>query len=180
LSYQTSFFRRGRFRRGITIHMFQLDTSRTVGAIGTTLMIHIKVQFHQSISSLGQPSPEGVIDWPPAPWRILRAILAGSYNVALSDKHQPTLKALLHKLASASLYSAAHIPTFSTAVSPSGESKTAKVGPGKVLVALLMSSTQNALYIHYPLTLETEELVLSLCLSGLTYLVAKSRLQLLL
>jgi len=25
--------------------MFQLDTSRTVGAIGTTLMIHIKVQF---------------------------------------------------------------------------------------------------------------------------------------
>jgi len=44
-----------------------------------------------------------------------------------------------------------------------------------------MSSTQNALYIHYPLTLlETEELVLSLCLSGLTYFGRKSRLQLLL
>jgi len=42
-------------------HMFQLDTSRTVGAIGTTLMIHIKV--HSTPINikpcLGQPSPKG-------------------------------------------------------------------------------------------------------------------------
>jgi CRISPR-associated protein Csb2 len=140
-------------------------------------MIHIKVQFHTNqyqACAWGNHHSEGVIDWPPAPWRILRAILAGSYNVALSDKHQPTLKALLHKLASA-LPSYTLPPTTyiqHRSPRPQVNLKTAKVGPGKVLYSagLLMSSTQNALYIHYPLTLlETEELVLSLCLSGLTY-----------
>jgi CRISPR-associated protein Csb2 len=140
-------------------------------------MIHIKIQFHTNqyqACAWGNHHSEGVIDWPPAPWRILRAIVAGSYNVALPERHQPTLKALLHKLASVPPSYTLPPTTYIQHRSPRPQVnlKTAKVGPGKVLYSagLLMSSTQNTLYIHYPVTLlDTEELVLSLCLSGLTY-----------
>ena len=140
-------------------------------------MIHILVQFHTNqyqACAWGNHHSEGVIDWPPAPWRVLRAIVAGSYNVALSEKHQPTLKALLHKLAS--VFPSYTLPPTTyiqhRSPRPQVDLKTAKVGPGKILYSagLLMSSLQNTLYIHWPVTLlETEELVLSLCLSGLTY-----------
>lgn len=140
-------------------------------------MIHIKVQFHTNqyqACAWGNHHSEGVIDWPPAPWRVLRAVVAGSYNVALSEKHQPTLKALVHKLAS--VFPSYTLPPTTyiqhRSPRPQVDLKTAKVGPGKILYSagLLMSSLQNTLYVHWPVTLlETEELVLSLCLSGLTY-----------
>jgi CRISPR-associated protein Csb2 len=140
-------------------------------------MIHIKIQFHTNqyqACAWGNHHAEGVIDWPPAPWRILRSLVAGAYNANLLERHQPTFKALLHKLASA-LPSYTLPPTTYTqhrSPRPQVNLKTAKVGPGKTLYSagLLMSSDQNDLYIHWPVTLsETEELVLSLCLSGLTY-----------
>jgi|GEM_PF-1719679 len=146
-------------------------------------MIHIKVEFHThqyQACAWGNHHSEGVIDWPPAPWRILRSLVAGSYHVNLSARYQPTLKALLHKLA-AVLPSYTLPPTTyiqHRSPRPQVNLKTAKVGPGKILYSagLLMSNTQNqnSLYIHWPVALsETEELVLSLCLSGLTYLGRK-------
>lgn len=144
-------------------------------------MIYIKIQFHTNqyqACAWGNHHAEGVIDWPPAPWRILRAIVAGHYNVGLSDKYLPTLKAVLHKLG-------AVLPSYTLppvtyiqhrSPRPQVNLKTAKVGPGKTLYSagLVMSSAQNELYVHWPVTLsETEELVLSLCLSGLTYLGRK-------
>jgi CRISPR-associated protein Csb2 len=140
-------------------------------------MIYLKVQFHTNqyqACAWGNHHSEGVIDWPPAPWRILRAIVAGSYNIALLAKHQQILKALLHKLAS-SLPNYTLPPTTyiqHRSPRPQVDLKTVKIGPGKTLYSagLLMSSNQNILYIHWPVTLsETEELVFSLCLSGLTY-----------
>ena len=150
-------------------------------------MIHIKVEFHTNqyqACAWGNHHSEGVIDWPPAPWRILRSLVAGSYHVRLADKYQPTLKALLHKLAavlpSYTLPQTTYIQHRSPR--PQVDSKSAQVRPGKVLYAagLLMSGSQNeaddqnVLYIHLPVALsESEELVLSLCLSGLTYLGRK-------
>lgn len=140
-------------------------------------MIHIKVEFHTNqyqACAWGNHHSEGVIDWPPAPWRVLRAIVAGGYNINLSDKHQSTLKALLHKLASV-LPSYTLPPTTyiqHRSPRPQVNLKTAKVDPGKILYSagLLMSNDQNGLYIHWSVALsETEELLLSLCLSGLTY-----------
>lgn len=140
-------------------------------------MIYIKVQFHTNqyqACAWGHHHSEGVIDWPPAPWRLLRAIAAGSYSVSLLDRYQPTLKALLHKLA-------AVLPSYTLppvtyiqhrSPRPQVNKKSAKVGPGKDLYSagLLMSSSQNVIYIHWPVTLsETEELVLGLCLAGVTY-----------
>jgi len=140
-------------------------------------MLYLKVEFHTNqyqACAWGNHHSEGVIDWPPAPWRILRAIVAGSYNVVLLAKHQQTLKALLHRLAS-SLPSYTLPPTTyiqHRSPRPQVNLKTVKIGPGKTLYSagLLMSSNQNILYIHWPITLsETEELVFSLCLSGMTY-----------
>ncbi|NER84449.1 MAG: type I-U CRISPR-associated protein Cas5/Cas6, partial [Leptolyngbya sp. SIO1D8] len=141
-------------------------------------MIHIQVDFHTNqyqACAWGNHHSEGVIDWPPAPWRLLRAIAAGSYNIRLADKHLPTLKQLLHKFATV-------LPSYTLppvtyvqhrSPRPQVNSKTAKVGPGKTLYAagLLMSDRDNQLFIHWPVTLsDMEELVLQLCLSGLTYL----------
>jgi CRISPR-associated protein Csb2 len=140
-------------------------------------MLHLKIHFHTNqyqACAWGNHHSEGVIDWPPAPWRLLRAIVAGAYNVNLLEKYQPTLRALLHKLASV-LPSYTLPPTTyiqHRSPRPQVNIKTAKVGPGKTLYSagLLMSSTQNEIYVHWTVTLsETEELVLSLCLSGLTY-----------
>lgn len=140
-------------------------------------MIYIKVQFHTNqyqACAWGNNHAEGVIDWPPAPWRILRAIVAGAYNAQLPEKHTATLKSLLQKLA-------AVLPSYTLppvtyiqhrSPRPQVDTKTVKVRPGKTLYAagLLMSSEQNELYIHWPVVLsETEELVLGWCLSGLTY-----------
>jgi len=141
-------------------------------------MIHIQVDFHTNqyqACAWGNHHSEGVIDWPPAPWRLLRAIAAGSYNVHLAEKHLPTLKQLLHKLA-AVLPSYTLPPTTyiqHRSPRPQVNSKTAKVGPGKTLYSagLLMSSEYSQLYIHWPVELsDSEELVLQLCLSGLIYL----------
>ncbi|MCY6494600.1 type I-G CRISPR-associated protein Csb2 [Leptolyngbya sp. GGD] len=144
-------------------------------------MIHIRVQFHMNqyqACAWGHLHAEGVIDWPPAPWRILRAIVAGAYNARLPEKQHSALKELLHKLASV-LPSYTLPPTTyiqHRSPRPQVNLKTAKVGPGKNLYSagLLMSSEQNELYIHWPVVLsEIEELVLSLCLSGLTYMGRK-------
>jgi len=144
-------------------------------------MIYIQVECHTNqyqACAWGNHHSEGVIDWPPAPWRLLRAVVAGSYNARLQDKYRPTLKTLLHKLAAA-------LPSYTLppityiqhrSPRPQVDSKTVKVRPGKTLYSagLLMSSDQNLLYIHWPVELtETEELVLNVCLSGLTYLGRK-------
>jgi len=140
-------------------------------------MIHIKVLFHTNqyqACAWGNHHSEGVIDWPPAPFRILRSLVAGQYNVELSEKHLPTFKTVLHKLAavlpSYTLPPIAYIQHRSPR--PQVNPKTAKVEPGKTLYSagMLMSSTENELYIHWPVDLsEVEELVLTLCLEGITY-----------
>ena len=140
-------------------------------------MIHIKVEFHThqyQACAWGNHHSEGVIDWPPAPWRILRAIVAGSYAVNLQPKYLEALKGVLHKLA-------ADLPSYTLppvtyiqhrSPRPQVNLKTAKVGPGKTLYSagLLMSADQRVLYIQWPIEItEVEELVLNLCLAGLTY-----------
>lgn len=125
---------------------------------------------------------EGVIDWPPAPWRILRAIVAGSYNVNLPRQHQNTLKQLLHKMAQ--VQPCYHLPkgSYIQYRSPRPQvDKQAKIKPGKTLYAagLLMAQsnqTQNypTIFVQYDIELsEIEDLVLRLIMGGITYLGRK-------
>lgn len=140
-------------------------------------MIHLKIEFHTNqyqACAWGNHHSEGVIDWPPSPWRILRALVAGAYNVNLKESYRPTLKKLLHKLAR--VLPEYHLPPVTyiqhRSARPQVDANTARVKPGKVLYSagLLMSSSQNLAYVRWSLALsEVEELVLSLCLAGITY-----------
>lgn len=122
---------------------------------------------------------EGLIDWPPAPWRILRAIVAGSYNVHLPNKHQATLKGLLHKMAQVKPEYYLPHATYIQHRSPRPQMKSGKppeIKPGKTLYAagLLLDEKDSTLFIRYPFELsETEDLVLRLIFNGLTYLGRK-------
>lgn len=122
---------------------------------------------------------EGLIDWPPAPWRILRAIVAGSYNVHLPKKHQATLKGLLHKMAQVEPEYYLPHATYIQHRSPRPQMKSGKspeIKPGKTLYAagLLLDEKDSTLFIRYPFELsETEDLVLRLIFNGLTYLGRK-------
>jgi CRISPR-associated protein Csb2 len=122
---------------------------------------------------------EGLIDWPPAPWRILRAIVAGSYNVHLPKKHQATLKGLLHKMAQVEPEYYLPHATYIQHRSPRPQMKPGKppeIKPGKTLYAagLLLDEEDSTLFIRYPFELsETEDLVLRLIFNGLTYLGRK-------
>ena len=120
---------------------------------------------------------EGLVDWPPAPWRILRALVAGAYNVGLPPDHQPALKQLLHKLAQYQptyrLPDAAYIQHRSPRpqVRPG-----AKIDPGKTLYSagFLVNDGNPQIQICYPFDLtQTEDLILRLILNGLTYLGRK-------
>jgi CRISPR-associated protein Csb2 len=120
---------------------------------------------------------EGVIDWPPSPWRILRAIVAGSYNINLPNQHQQTLKNLLHKMAQ--VKPSYYLPKSSYIQHRSSRPQVqqdAKIKPGKTLYAagLLMDKQDSTLFIQYDFELtETEDLVLRLILNGITYLGRK-------
>lgn len=122
---------------------------------------------------------EGLIDWPPAPWRILRAIVAGSYNVHLPKKHQATLKGLLHKMAQVEPEYYLPQATYIQHRSPRPQMKSGKppeIKPGKTLYAagLLLDEKDSTLFIRYPLELsETENSVLQKIFDGLTYLGRK-------
>jgi len=127
---------------------------------------------------------EGKLDWPPAPWRILRAIVAGSYNIDLPSKHQATLKGLLHKMAQVKPEYYLPQASYIQHRSPRPQMKPGKplqkepgkppeTDPGKTLYAagLLLDEQDSTIYIYYPLELnETEDLVLRLIFKGLTYL----------
>lgn len=54
-------------------------------------------------------SNEGAVDWPPAPWRILRAVVAGWHRLGAEDRQ--TLLQLLDRLAEPPVY---HLPQAST------------------------------------------------------------------
>lgn len=122
---------------------------------------------------------EGLVDWPPAPWRILRAIVAGSYNVHLPKQHQATLKGLLHKMAQVEPEYYLPHATYIQHRSPRPQMKPGtppEIKPGKTLYAagLFLDEEDSALFIHYPFELsETEDLVLRLIFNGLTYLGRK-------
>lgn len=117
---------------------------------------------------------EGLIDYPPAPWRILRSIVAGSYNVNFSQEQQSTLKQLLWKMAQV-------CPTYylpPTAYlqwrSPRPQVQNdGSINPGKILYSacLLVPEDDSAIYCNYDIDCsETEELTLQQAMKGLTYL----------
>src|SRR5690606_30910861 len=47
----------------------------------------------------GRHVNEGVPEWPPSPWRLLRALVSAWYTVAYQDVDEFTLVSLLEKLA---------------------------------------------------------------------------------
>jgi CRISPR-associated protein Csb2 len=142
------------------------------------IAIHLLLNQYQA-NAWHHAHCEGLIDWPPAPWRILRAIVAGSYNVHLPKKHQATLKGLLHKMAQVEPEYYLPKATYIQHRSPRPQMKPGKppeIKPGKTLYAagLLLDEEDSTLFIRYPFELsETEDLVLRLIFNGLTYLGRK-------
>jgi len=142
------------------------------------IAIHLLLNQYQA-NAWHHAHCEGLIDWPPAPWRILRAIVAGSYNVDLPKKHQVTLKGLLHKMAQVQPEYYLPQATYIQHRSPRPQLKPGKppeIKPGKTLYAagLLLDEEDSTLFIRYPFELsETEDLVLRLIFNGLTYLGRK-------
>ncbi len=122
---------------------------------------------------------EGLVDWPPAPWRILRAIVAGSYNVDLPSQYQETLKGLLYQMAQAKPEYYLPKVTYIQHRSPRPQLKLGKlpqIKPGKTLYAAgyLVDANDTTIYIRYPFELsETQDLMLRLIFNGLTYLGRK-------
>src|ERR1051326_5524195 len=49
---------------------------------------------------LGRHVNEGAVEWPPSPWRILRALVATWHLKAKTDVSEPVVRELLHTLAS--------------------------------------------------------------------------------
>ena len=41
---------------------------------------------------------EGAVEWPPSPWRILRALISTWYNKAQDQVDEPTVRSLVEKL----------------------------------------------------------------------------------
>ncbi|MBD1903721.1 type I-U CRISPR-associated protein Csb2 [Trichocoleus sp. DQ-A3] len=117
---------------------------------------------------------EGLIDWPPAPMRILRAIVAGSYNTKFSTSQQVILKQILWKMSQV-------LPTYylpPTAYlqwrSPRPQvQKDVSIAPGKILYSacLLVPENDSAIYCNYDIDCSDEELkTLQQALNGITYL----------
>jgi CRISPR-associated protein Csb2 len=117
---------------------------------------------------------EGLIDYPPAPWRILRSIVAGSYNVNNAPEHQAVLKQLLWKMAQV-------LPTYylpPTAYlqwrSPRPQvQKDATITPGKTLYSacLILPENDSAIYCNYDIDCTAlEKSILTQVMEGITYL----------
>lgn len=120
---------------------------------------------------------EGLIDWPPAPWRILRAIIAGAYNVNLSHSQQAILKQILWKMAQVSptyyLPPTAYLQWRSRR--PQVQ-KDASSDTGKTLYSacLLVPEYDSAIYCQYDIESSDSELkTLQQTFNGITYLGRK-------
>ena len=139
------------------------------------MIIKINLLLHQYHGNAWHHAHcEGLIDWPPAPWRILRSIVAGSYNVNFSEEQRSVLKQVLWKMAQV-------IPTYylpPTAYlqwrSPRPQvKKDLSIAPGKTLYSacLLVPESDSAIYCHYDIAYTDEELAtLRKTMEGITYL----------
>lgn len=89
-------------------------------------------QFHAN--PWDRAANEGAVDWPPAPWRMLRAVVAGWHRSGAQDRH--TLLQLLDRLAEPPVY---YLPRASTGHTrhymPQGVTK-----GGKEATALVLDS----------------------------------------
>lgn len=139
------------------------------------MIIKISLLLHQYHGNAWHHAHcEGLVDWPPAPWRILRSLVAGSYNTNFSQLQQTTLKQVLWKMAQVA-------PTYylpPTAYlqwrSPRPQvQKNASVGPGKTLYSacLLVPENDSSIYCSYDIACSDQELIaLKEAMQGVTYL----------
>lgn len=112
---------------------------------------------------------EGRIEWPPSPWRLLRALLAVGYN-KLGWVHEPSEAGIsvLSKLSrSMPSYGLPRVTESHTRHYMPTKDKTAKVFDA----FLRFNDVESKLYIRFEVMLESEEkVILSELLEGLAYL----------
>lgn len=117
---------------------------------------------------------EGLIDWPPAPWRILRSLVAGSYNANLSKDEKVVLKQLLWKMAQVKPDYYLPPTAYLQWRSPRPQvQKDASIKPGKTLYSacLLVPEEDSAIYCNYEIDCSKKELeTLQKCANSITYL----------
>ncbi len=119
---------------------------------------------------------EGVVEWPPSPWRILRALIATRYLKALDEVEEQTLTQLIHELAST--HPSYSVPSTATAHTrhymPIGQldKKSGQERTTKVFDTFVHVPKDSSLTISWPnlsLSRECEE-ALALLLGRMSYL----------
>jgi CRISPR-associated protein Csb2 len=100
---------------------------------------------------------EGQIEWPPSPWRLLRALISSGYTNHHWTEVPPTAVQLFHKLAS--VLPVYHLPVASTGHSrhfmPVVEGKSQKT---TLVFDAWANVADGELLVHWPCELATEEL----------------------
>lgn len=117
---------------------------------------------------------EGLIDWPPAPWRIMRSFVAGSYNANFSKEQQMILKSVLWKMSQvAPTYYLPPIAYLQWRSPRPQLQKDASIRPGKTLYSacLLVPEGDSAIYCNYDIGCTEKELTtFQQSMDGITYL----------
>ncbi len=112
---------------------------------------------------------EGVPEWPPSPWRLLRALIATAYHKLPEEVEKPALKTLIERLAAAPAPSY-HVPPATAAhtrhyMPTEGEKTT------KVFDTFIAPTPDAELVVQWPVELpEAERALLSALLQRLGYL----------
>lgn len=142
-------------------------------------MIHIKIDFPAGrwhATAWGTHVNEGVPEWPPCPWRILRALLA-AWHWKHHRRDEAVLRALIDKLASAApdyllpTASAAHTRHYMPVIEGKKETKT-KIFDTFVHVNKRGEDDENeSLWIRWDIALTAEEhALLGVLLASLSYM----------
>ncbi|HWV58930.1 MAG TPA: type I-U CRISPR-associated protein Csb2 [Longimicrobiales bacterium] len=114
----------------------------------------------------GKHVNEGDVEWPPSPWRILRALLATGFTKLGWETVPEEAAALVGRLAEA----LPHYRLPSGTVAHSRHYMPTASKPTKVIDAFIRFDSEEDLLIYYPISLSEEETVLlELLVSNLSY-----------
>jgi CRISPR-associated protein Csb2 len=139
------------------------------------MIIKISLLLHQYHGNAWHHAHcEGLIDWPPAPWRIHRAIVAGSYNANFSKEQSAILKQVLWKMSQVRPTYCLPPTAYLQWRSPRPQvQKDSSLAPGKILYSacLLVPEEDCEIYCNYEIDCSDLELTtLEESINKITYL----------
>lgn len=115
---------------------------------------------------------EGVVEWPPSPWRLLRAFFSGGFAAGISKEAlQPIVEQLAATLPAFYLPSGAYLQTRSPRKDRSDTVDLFKMGKDICDAYLNFDQSDRAIWVQWPVILSSEELLLlARCIAYCRYL----------